>query len=348
VQGGVLVAQKFDTRTLSVSGEPLPLAQHAEVNAIIYRGIMTSSDTGLLVFGTGSGAQGTYTMNWMDRTGKILGTIGDPAEYSDPRISHDGTKLAVSIDTGEGGNNIWVIDLVHGARNRVTFGNGINGGAAWSPDDQSLTFSSGRNGTYQLYQQPADGSGEAHRLTDTTAPEVSGSWSRDGKILAYTVPSGAGKSQIWLLPAGGKPAPFIQGSYDVLNPVISPDSKWLAFTSNETGHDEIYVVPLAGGPGKWQISSAGGSEPRWSAKGDEISYMSSAGDLMLASLKPTPNSIAVGNVAKLFHVGEASALNIFRYDFAPDAKRFLVMSNETPAQTEPLTVVTNWQALLQK
>jgi eukaryotic-like serine/threonine-protein kinase len=349
VQGGVLVAQKFDTRTLSVSGEPLPLAQHAEVNAIIYRGIVTASDTGLLVFGTGSGAQGTYTMNWMDRTGKILGTIGDPAEYSDPRISHDGTKLAVSIDTGEGGNNIWVIDLIHGARNRVTFGNGINGGAAWSPDDKSLTFSSGRGGMYQLYQQPADGSGEAKRLTDSAMPEVSGSWSRDGKILAYTVPSGTeGKSQIWLLPAGGKPAAFIHGNFDVLNPVISPDSKWLAFSSNETGHDEIYVVPLAGGPGKWQISSGGGIEPRWSAKGDEISYMSTAGDLMLASLKPTANSIAVGNVSKLFHIGETSALNIFRYDLAPDGQRFLVMSVGAPAQPEPLTVVTNWQALLPK
>ncbi len=349
VQGGVLVAQKFDTRALAVTGEPLPLAQHAEVNAIIYRGIVTASENGLLVFGTGSGAQGTYTMNWMDRTGKILGTIGDPAEYSDPRISHDGSKLAVSIDTGEGGNNIWVIDLVHGARNRVTFGNGINGGAAWSPDDKSLTFSSGRNGTYQLYQQPADGSGEAQRLTDGTMPEISGSWSRDGKTLAYTVPSGAqGKSQIWLLPAGGKPAAFIQGNFDVLNPVISPDSKWLAFSSNETGHDEIYVVPLAGGPGKWQVSSGGGIEPRWSAKGDEISYMSSAGDLMLASLKPTANSIAVGNVTKLFHVGETSALNIFRYDVAPDGNRFLVMSIGAPAQAEPLTIVTNWPALLPK
>jgi eukaryotic-like serine/threonine-protein kinase len=350
VQGGVLVAQKFDTRSLSVSGEPLPIAQHAEVNAIIYRGIMTASDNGLLVFGTGSGQQGSYTMNWTDRAGKVLGTIGDPAEYTDPRISHDGTKLAISIDTGEGGNNIWVFDLVHGTRNRVTFGNGINGGATWSPDDKSLIFSSGRGGVYQLYQQTADGSGEAHRLTDSTNPEVAGIWSRDGKYLAYTVPASAGvNSQIWLLPfaAGAKPYPFIRGSYDVLNPVISPDSKWLAFSSNETGHDEIYVVPLAGGPGKWQVSSGGGIEPRWSASGDEISYISSAGDLMLASLKPTANSIVVGGVTKLFHVGETSALNIFRYDFAPDGKRFLIMSAAgAPAQAEPLTVVSNWTALL--
>jgi serine/threonine protein kinase/Tol biopolymer transport system component len=351
IQGGVLVAQKFDTRTLSVSGTPLPVAQHAEVNAIIYRGIMTASDNGLLVFGTGSGQQGSYTMNWTDRAGKVLGTIGDPAEYTDPRISHDGTKLAVSIDTGEGGNNIWVFDLVHGTRNRVTFGNGINGGATWSPDDKSLIFSSGRGGVYQLYQQPADGSGEAHRLTDSTNPEVAGIWSRDGKYLAYTVPASAGvNSQIWLLPfaAGAKPYPFIRGSYDVLNPVISPDSKWLAFSSNETGHDEVYVVPLAGGPGKWQVSSGGGIEPRWSASGDEISYMSSAGDLMLASLKPTANSIVVGSVTKLFHVGETSALNIFRYDIDPDGKRFLVMSVGAPAQAEPLTVVANWTALLPK
>jgi serine/threonine protein kinase/Tol biopolymer transport system component len=351
VQGGVLVGQKFDARTLSVSGEPLPLAQHAEVNSIVYRGIVTASDNGILVYGTGSGEQGSYSINWADREGKILGTVGDPAEYSDPRISHDGTKLAVSIDTGEGGNNIWVIDLVHGTRNRVTFGNGINAGSTWSPDDKSLIFSSGRGGIYQLYQQPADGSGEAKRLTDSTTTEIAGYWSRDGKYLAYTVPNPtSGANQIWILPltGGAKPYPFIQGNYEALNPAISPDSKWLAFTSNETGHNEIYVVPLAGGAGKWQISSGGGIEPRWSAAGDEIAYISPDGDLMAASIDSSANSIRVGNVAKLLHVGETSALTIFRYDVSPDSKRFLVLTVGTQAHTDPLTIVTNWPALLPK
>jgi eukaryotic-like serine/threonine-protein kinase len=361
VQGGVLVAQKFDFRSLSVSGEPLPLAQHAEVNAIVYRGIVTASDTGLLLYATGSGAQGSYSIQWTDRQGKVLGTVGEPAEYSDPRISHDGQKLAVSIDTGEGGNNIWVFDLVHGTRNRVTFGNGINAGATWSPDDKSLIFSSGRSGIYQLYEQPADGSGEARRLTDSTtngnATEVAGFWSRDGKYLAYTVPNpGNGNSQIWLLqlsaggpdPAVAKPRPFIQANYDVFSPAISPDSKWLAFASNETGHNEVYVVPLAGGPGKWQISSGGGVEPRWSATGNEISYLSHDGDLMVAEIKSSSNSIAVGKPTKLFHLGETSALTIFRYDFPPDGKRFLVMTIGGQAHPEPLTVISNWQALLPK
>ena len=351
VQGGVLMAQKFDTRTLSVSGQPLPLAQHAEVNAIIYRSIVTAADNGLLVYGTGSGAQGSYTIHWTDRTGKVLGAVGEPAEYSDPRLSHDGTKLAISIDTGEGGNNIWVIDLIHGTRNRVTFGNGINSGATWSPDDKTLIFSSGAHGLYQMYQQLADGSGQARPLSTGNNMEVHAFWSADGKYVAYTVPNtGSSFSEIWLLPlaAGGKAAPFVQGNYDVLSAAISPNSKWLAYTSNETGHNEVYVVPLSGGPGKWQVSSAGGFEPRWSAKGDEISYISPEGDLMLAGVKPANNSLILSNVSKLFHVGQTSAFSIFRYDFAPDGKRFLVMNNETPAQSEPLTVVSNWPALLPK
>ena len=351
IQGGVLVAQKFDLRSLSVSGEPLPLAQHAEVNAIVYRGIVTASDNGLLLYGTGSGAQGSYSIQWTDRQGRVLGTIGDPAEYSDPRISHDGQKLAVSIDTGEGGNNIWVFDLVHGTRNRVTFGNGINAGATWSPDDKSLIFSSGRGGIYQLYEQPADGSGEARRLTDGSTTEVTGFWSRDGKYLAYTVPNpGNGNSQIWLLPLLGdrKPYAFLHSNYDVLNPAISPDSKWLAFASNETGHDEIYVVPLAGGTGKWQISSGGGIEPRWSTTGNEISYLSPGGDLMVADIKSSSNSIGVGNLTKLFHIGETSARTIFRYDFSPDGKRFLVMTVGGQTPTDPLTIISNWPALLPK
>jgi eukaryotic-like serine/threonine-protein kinase len=351
VQGGVLMAQKFDTRTLSVSGQALPLAQHAEVNAIIYRSIVTAADNGLLVYGTGSGAQGSYTIQWTDRTGKVLGTVGDPAEYSDPRISHDGTKLAVSIDTGEGGNNIWVYDLIHGTRNRVTFGNGVSSGPTWSPDDKTLIFSSGARGRFQMYQQPADGSGQARPVTGSDNMEVNAFSSADGKYVAFTVPNtGSSFSQIWLLPlaAGGKAAPFIQGNYDVLSAAISPNSKWLAYTSNETGHNEVYVVPLAGGPGKWQVSSAGGFGPRWSGKGDEISYISPDGDLMLASIKPTNNSLIIGNVTKLFHVGQNSAFNIFRYDFAPDGKRFLVMTVGSQAHPDPLTVVSNWQALLPK
>jgi Tol biopolymer transport system component len=167
---------------------------------------------------------------------------------------------------------------------------------------------------------------------------------------------GNGNSQIWLLqlsggaadPAAPKPRPFIQANYDVLSPAISPDSKWLAFTSNETGHSEIYVVPLSGGPGKWQISSGGGIEPRWSAPGNEISYLSPDGNLMLAAIKPSSNSIAVGNLTKLFHLGETSALTNFRYDFPPDNKRFLVMTAGSQAHPDPLTIVSNWQSLLPK
>jgi eukaryotic-like serine/threonine-protein kinase len=133
-----------------------------------------------------------------------------------------------------------------------------------------------------------------------------------------------------------------------LNPAISPDSKWLAFTSNETGHNEIYVVPLAGGAGKWQVSSGGGIEPRWSATGDEIAYVSPDGDLMVAAIDSASNSIRVGNVAKLFPIGETSALTIFRYDVSPDAKRFLVLTVGAQAHTDPLTIVTNWPALLPK
>jgi eukaryotic-like serine/threonine-protein kinase len=351
VQQGILMAQKFDLNTFSVSGQPKPIAPHAEINPIIYRAILTASDTGLLIYGTGSEASGTFELRWVDRSGKLLATVGDPAEYTNPLISMDGRKLAVSIDSGEGGNNLWVLDSQGGTRSRVTFGAGNNGGVAWSPDGKTLIYSSNRDGNYQLYEQPADGSGEARRVTDGTDPEIGASWSRDGRFVAYEEIQIAshGKTAIRVIPRTGQQKPYtlVNTEYDVSHPSISPDSKWLAFSSMETGHPEIYVVPLGGGAGKWQISANGGEEPIWSPLGNEIFFVSPENKLMAAQVTETGNSMVAGKIEALFPVSPTSS-SLAIYDVAPDAKKFLITSISANRKPEPLTVVSNWTALLPK
>jgi eukaryotic-like serine/threonine-protein kinase len=351
VQQGVLMAQKFDTKSFTLSGQALPLATHVEVNSIIYRAIVTASDTGLLVYATGEGGSGSMELRWMDRTGKILGRIGDPAEYTDPRVSNDGQKVAVSIDSGEGGNNLWVLDTQHGTRSRITFGAGTNGAAEWSPDDKTLIFSSNRGGAYQIYEQPADGSGEPRRLTNSPNNEFSASWSRDGRYIAYVEVSPQSHTfpEIRLYPNFGdrKSSSLVHANYDVRTPVISPDSKWLAYSSNETGHSEIYVVPLAGGVGKWQISADGGTEPKWSPSGDEIFFISPDNRVMSAEIRKTENSVAATRINALFPISWSSN-SVSVYDVAPDGSKFLVLSVGEQRRAEPLTIVSNWQALLPK
>jgi eukaryotic-like serine/threonine-protein kinase len=349
VQQGILMAQKFDVKTLSLSGRPIPIAPHAEINPIIYRAIVTASNNGLLIYGTGAEASGSIELRWMDRAGKVLAIVGDPAEYTDPHLSADGQKLAVSIDSGEGGNNLWVLDSQHGTRSRITFGAGSNGTVAWSPDGKTLIYSSNRGGAYQLYEQPADGSGEAKRLTGSANPEISATWSRDGKFVAYVERRLAsnGSPEIRVIPRTGdqKPYSLMRADYDLSHPTISPDSKWLAFSSTETGHAEIYVVPLAGGTGKWQISVNGGLEPIWSASGHEIFFVSPDNKIVSAHITETANSVAASNIETLFQVSpNSNSLSV--YDVAPDAKKFLVLGVSANRKPEPLTVVTNWTALL--
>lgn len=351
VQQGILMAQKFDLKTFAVSGPPMPIAPHAEVNSIIYRAILTASNTGLLIYGTGSEASGSFELRWLDRSGKLLAAVGDPAEYSDPRISMDGRKIAVSIDSGEGGNNVWVLDSQHGTRSRVTFGAGNNGTAAWSPDGKTLIYSSNRDGGYLLYEQPADGSGVARRVTDGANPEIGASWSRDGRFVAYVEIQVASHGQpvIRVIPRTGQQKPYtlVSADYDVSHPSISPDSKWVAFSSTETGHSEIYVVPLAGGAGKWQISANGGEQPIWSPVGNEIFFVSPENKLMAAQVTETGNSVVAGKIETLFPVSPTSS-SLTIYDVAPDAKKFLITSLSANRKPEPLTVVANWPALLPK
>ncbi|HXT87058.1 MAG TPA: hypothetical protein VN745_08550, partial [Verrucomicrobiae bacterium] len=362
IRGGALMAQPFDAAKLRLSGDASPIAENIEGNGILRKGLFTVSKNGTLVYEKGFG--GGIQISWRDRTGKVISQTGTPANYGTPAISPDGTRLAVSY-TGPSSTkpDIWMFDLTRGIKTRVTFAPGISADAFWSPDGK-VCFLSNQDGSFRLYEKPADGTGKPVALVahDDEA-EFFGTWSADGKYFAFqrsgsieqrTANEGPGTNgpasgEIWAISRGGdeKPFPVVQnGQFVAIEPALSPNGKWLAYVSDESGRFEVYVVPFPRGSGKWQISSAGGNWPLWSHSGNELFYRG-ADDLMSAQISEKQGSLVIGKTQELFKIGAGRGGLGPMYDASADGKRFVV-AEQTGQDITPLTVVVNWPALLKK
>jgi Tol biopolymer transport system component len=289
-------------------------------------------------------------LTWYDRDGKVLGTVGEPGDYyRDFALSPDGARLAVAKDRGDL-SNIWLLDLSRGrAGTRFTFGSLVDTSPVWSPDGSRIVFSSNRDGPYNLYQKPANGVKDEEPLLKSSEDKHATSWSRDGRFLLYTVVHPKTKSDIWVLPLEGdrKPVPYLSTEFDEREARFSPDSHWVAYTSDESGQDEVYVRSFsmnsagtaAEAGGKWPISNGFGVDPRWRGDGRELYYQSREGRLMAVEIATNP-AFRAGNPQPL------GVLGSFVWDSAADGRRFLVLA--TRGGPQPFTVVLNWQAGLKK
>ena len=324
---GTLLAVPFDLVRLEVTGGPVPILEGV-MRSTVNTGAahFSVSDTGSLVFVAGiSVAQSTFV--WVDRQGGAEALPAPPRPYSRPRLSPDGQRVAVDIE-----GDIWVYDIPRGTLTRLTF-DGSNSTPAWTPDGKRLAFSSTRAGPASLFWKLADGSGEAERLTTS---EGQGhhieSFSPDGKVLAFHAHHTG--QDIWVLPLEGerKPRPFLQTPAEEWGSEFSPDGRWLAYMSNESGRNEIYVQPFPGPAGKFQISTEGGSFPVWARNG-ELFYRN--GDKMMAVDITTSPSFTAGNARLLFE-GQYQS-----YDVTADAERFLMIREGEQGATR-LNVVLNW------
>jgi len=292
IRQGTLLAQQFDAGRLRLVGQAAPLAEHAEVNSNIYRGIFTVSQNGILTYQVGGSLGQNAELLWFDRNGKQIGEIGPPGDFYTPSLSPDGRKLAIRV-TAPGAstvNNIWIYDLARGVKTRVTFSSANDGLPVWSPDGKTIAFASNRSGESHLYGQAADGMGSASPLVvENGFRESISSFSSDGRYLFFDRRAAQTDShmEIWALPLFGdrKPLPVLQNpQFDVLEPALSPDGKWLAYESPESGQAEIYVVPFRHGSGKWEVSTGGGRFPRWRRDGKELFYLSPDNKLMSAGI----------------------------------------------------------------
>ena len=293
-----------------------------------------------------------------DRSGKQIAETGTSGYFTAASLSPDGSRLAAEVGIpGASGFNIWVSDLARGIPTRLTFSSVIDAAPAWSPDGKTIAFVSDRSGQLHLYQKAADGTGSILLLVVDNAEEDNPSFFSDGRYLIFERLASASGShaEIWALPPFGdrKTFPVVQDpQFDLSGPAVSPDVKWLAYSSHQSGLPEIYVVPFGKGTERWEVANGrggGGIKPHWRHDGRELFFLSLDNKLMSAEISEQGTSLVVGNVAPLFQANPVfSAHGHWPYDVSADGKKFVVAAQSVQKTTEPLTLVTNWPALLKK
>ena len=346
VRDRTLVAQAFDAKAMKTTGEPVPLAEQIGTDAVGLARFSVSRD-GVLAYRTGESGN---RLVWIDRAGKEIETLGDPGEYGEPDLSPSNDRLAFDlVDLRTNKSDIWIRDLARGVNSRFTFTPGNAFSPLWSRDGGTVVFSSDREGAAGLYEKAANGQEEEKVLLKEEALVIPISFSPDGRFLAYQVRTPKNGWDAMVLPMTGdrKPVPIAAASFNETQGKFSPDGRYIAYISNESGRNEIYVRSYPGAGGKWQVSNAGGTDPHWSSDGKELYYRSPDQKLMAVEIRGG-TSLEAGIPRPLFlgrvHIGTA------RNKLVPakDGQRFLFVAPLGRDAMTPTTVVLNWFAGLGK
>jgi Tol biopolymer transport system component len=319
------------------------------VPAVAVAAAFWTSDAGLLVYRTGD-VNVKGKLIWMSRDGKPLGEAGKEDRYGSFRISLDGKRVAMGRYDDSGNADIWVFDVDREVPNRLTFDPSQEGIPVWSPDGRQIAYFSARSGVRQIYRIDAGGGGQEEQLTNSPSGITAVyDWSRDGRYLLYVESDPKTGSDIWALPLEGerKPIVVLQTPFSEISPQFSPDGKWVAYQSNESGRNEVYVRAFPVSSGQWQVSSEGGMRPKWRADGKELFFLGPHGDKVLAAgIRVVGATVQMDKPRELFPVSPIPDSLLAPYDVTADG-RFLMWQPSTAAQRPaPLTVVTNWQARL--
>lgn len=345
-----LFAQPFDPDRLEVSGQPVMLADRLAgvPNAPTLAMAFSTSATGVLVWRPRTNTHSQ--VSWYDRGGRKLGNLGEPGDVTNPTISPDGERVILTVrDPGTRTRDLWLYSVGGGAPSRLTFDAGEDFNPSWSPDGKWIAFSSNRKGHKDLYRRRADGSGGDEDLFVSDVDKNVEHWSPDGRYLVFNTFLLAGRGDLYFLPmADGsrQPAEFLKTPHNEQYATISPNGKWIAHSSTETGTSEVFVraTPWGGAPaGKWQISNGGGIEPRWRADGREL-YYRSVTTFMAVPVKPDGTSFESRTPVKLMEVPRGLSLRN-TYDVTPDGQRFLIEEPQAADQLEPPIVLVNWPSL---
>jgi Tol biopolymer transport system component len=336
-----LMALPFDAERLKATGEAIAIADPVREVAIYARGLFSASENGLLAYAEGP-TRADRQLVWYDRSGKQVGTVSGMDAYANPMISPDGRRILFYLDSA--GYDIWSLDLARGVKTRQTFGSASTGGsiyAIWSPDGSRIAYQAHRNGKHAIYQKASDGSSAEEMLVEGgDRYKFPTDWSPDGRLLAYQEGKPGGWS-LWVVPIEGDRTPRLvhDVAFSEREGTFSPDGRWLAYSSNESGELKIYVAPFPGPGGKWQVSSGGGTSPRWRHDGREIFYLAPDNRLMAVEVAAHGSSFQIGTVRTLF---EARPYGVFgRFDVTADGQRF-IMPFEPGTAASAITLVVNW------
>jgi eukaryotic-like serine/threonine-protein kinase len=347
VRQQTLLAQPFDTEHAQFSGEavPVPGAHIVALAPGFGRSSFSVSNDGVVLFGTGSDR---YQLSWLNREGKLLSTVGEPDRYAAVRISPDGKRVVAVLADSSGNPDTWLLELARGIPSRLTFG-GSFGTGAWSPDGQRIAYHLLNN--TKLLAKSATGAGQEETVLLSQYTVYMNDWSRDGRFLVYTQLSPEGRSELWLLPLTGdhSPLPFLKSGFNEKQGQVSPDSKWIAYTSDESGRSEVYVQSFPAAGAKWLVSNGGGNFARWRRDGEELFYRALDGKLMAASIRSVARGLEFGTPTALFRISEPQGEFSYAYDVAPDGQKILALvPRQIAGDSASLTVVMNWDAELKK
>jgi len=337
VRQNVLVAQKFDKRG-KLLGESFPLLRAGGSGQPPSVSSFSTSFSGLIAW---RGGVSRRQLTWFDRSGKKEGVVGDPDDQNlfNPELSPDARRVAVTrgpIDSGD----IWLLD--DRRPTKFTFGAADDRFAVWSPDGARVVFSSFGKDRHGLYQHLADGSGSDEVLLDSAEGTLPNSWSSDGKYILYYCDRNNGDLMVLPLFGDRKPIPFMSTPATEQAGIFSPDGKWVAYQSNESGMFQVYVRPFPGQGGQGQVSTAGGDSPRWRRDGKELYYRAPDRTLMAVAISTKLDTLAPGTPRRLFQVPISRSSIKPQYDIAPNG-RFLIKTELLENSAEPIHLLLNWK-----
>ncbi|GAC1515266.1 MAG: hypothetical protein NVS1B11_31920 [Terriglobales bacterium] len=343
-----LVAHPFDPKRYVLSGEPHSLGGEVLYFPGVDRAVFSVANGEILVTQTGKGAS-VSQLTWFDRSGKATSTVGMPGLYNNVSLSPDGRRVASDQPDLDGRRiDIWLHGPSPSATTRLTFDPGLDQSPIWSGDSKQILFNSNRKLNFQIFLRNVDGSGSDQQLIDP-GPGVlvnAWDWSHDAKYVLF----GKG-NELWSVSWPERVAkPLLQAKWTIRNAQFSPDRRWIAYASNETGNMEIYVSSFPDVNGKWQVSSAGGQEPRWRRDGKELFYVSAEGKMMAVAVK-TGTRFEAGSAVPLFSTHRrqpVSAQDVFSYDVSGDGQRFLIITKANEANFAPPSVFLNWASEIEK
>jgi eukaryotic-like serine/threonine-protein kinase len=356
LRDGNLMAQTFDELRLELSGTPIVVSER--VHSYLDTATVSVSDNGTLVY---KSATQNMQLAWVDRQGRAVGRVSEPGLYGAINLSPDATRaVIVRVNPQITSNStLWLLDLASGASSR--FASTAGGEAAiWSPDGSRIAFTSGLGFEHAIMQKPTGGNGEEEQLfrsaEDRAAPT---SWSRDGRHVLYVVVNPKTSSDLWVLSLDGtsKPVPFLRSDAAESQAQFSPDPqgppRWVAFTSNESGRDEVQLRTFPDAQNRLVVSSAGGHSPRWRKDGKELFYVAGDGMVMSAAISDNPFRVAAATPLFRTPQGFATVNATGRrgpapWDVTPDGQRFLFVAPVEASGTSQFTVVLNWQSGLTK
>ncbi len=345
---GTLMAQKFDTATAELVGDAFPVTEAVMTHSGAAFAFFSVTEGGVLGYHSGAATSIHTTLAWRDREGNEIETLGDEEFYFSVELSPDDTSAAVTIeDNATGSQDIWVFDVARGIKSRFTFSPGSDNSPIWSPDGSRIAFASERGGVRAIYVKPVGGAEEAELLYQSSEGDmIPDTWTPDGNHIVAWHTLGTGDADSWLIPvdAPEEAGPLFESEFIETCVAVSPDGRWAAYCSDESGEFEIYVTPFPEVGRKWQVSAGGGMQPIWRDGGREIVYLNHTdGMIHVAKVDIAGETFHVGKVEPLFDSHRALSQEE-NWAMTADGQRFLIVSQPNTGGTSgpPVTIVVNF------